>query len=125
MKDKAKVIEKLTGEPQPRELLAIQKTDYEQHWTRLILDGKTIDTNDKNIEWEINDKSKKVMAYIKANPKDDNTYLHPDMVRVVGRKEQIQNLLYNLGMGLPNERIEPNWKEKKEALDEVQIGLQR
>ena len=114
MKYKDKVIERLTGEPQPKEVLAINKKGNDFDWVTLILDGQTIRTDEGNITWEINN-SKKVMAYIKSNPKDDTTYQHNQIVRIVGNKELIQNLLYNIGMGLTDIRIKPYWKDKDET----------
>lgn len=114
MKPKDKVIERLTGEPQPKEVLAIERKGIDYNWVILILDGQTIRTDDGNITWEIN-KSNKVMAHIKQNPKSDTTYQNNEIVTIKGNKEQIQNLLYNIGMGLPDMRIKPYWKDKDET----------
>mgnify|MGYP001573058919 CR=1 FL=1 len=104
MKDKDKVVERLTGEEQPKEVLGIDKKGPDFSWVTLVLDGKTIRTDEGNLTWEVNSKFKKVMAHIKNNPEDDTTYRHGEFVRIVGNKKMIQNLLFNIGIALPTER---------------------
>ena len=103
MKDKDKVIERLTEEEQPKEVLGIEKEGKEYSWVRLVLDGKTICPNQQEIIWEVDPKAKKVMVYISTSRKGSE---YGGKVTIKGKKEYIQNLLYNIGMGLPEQRRE-------------------
>lgn len=103
-----------------REVLSACKFGPEYWWFNLRVAGMpelTIGSDVKCI-WDIDENMGKPVAYIQRkydqSAGESKRHLRVKRVRIVGPREQIKNLLYNLGEGIPNERIGPRWEEKEE-----------
>ena len=102
-----------------REVLGVNKNGPDYGWFHLAVNGlPTLSVGNENAVWQIDERVVRTVAYVQKKwehydygENNKGRHLIVKRVRIVGPREQIKNLLYNIGQGLPEEAIGPRWKE--------------
>ena len=109
MKDKDKVVERLTGEKCSKEVLAVTMLDS-PFKIELVLDGDTIIIDSRALTWEIGSKMNKIIAEFK-DKSSDRGYSEGN-ITIRGPRKKINNILVYLGKILINDKMKPYWEEE-------------
>jgi len=105
-----------------RKVLAVQKPGPEYSWFHLMVDGmKTLSVQDSVVRWMIDEEAGETVAYIRRKPfkhewESGKVYkgFEVTMVKIVGPRKQIENLLINLGMRTPKQASPSVWLKSDE-----------
>lgn len=111
----------MSGKIKAREVLGVSKNGPDYSWFNLLVAGfPWLTVHDHETIWEIQDDAETTVAYIRrkryVHDYGDNVFkgLEVKKARIVGPKEQILNLLKNLGIRTPKESLGPAWQKNDE-----------
>ena len=104
-----------------REVLSVRRESADHCWFHLWVAGTPdLHVDDRKCTWEIDVRADTTEAHVRREydrPRGEpNRRLQVKKVKIVGPRNEIENLLYNLGEGLPGQKVGPRWGEQEEDL---------